>query len=376
MRGIAAAVVALQHLTLIAGPVLETIPGATDPWSLWWIFEQSTLRLLSAGREAVLVFFVLSGLVVPLPALRSASFSWFGFAASRFVRLYLPAWVALAFAAGLVLAVPHLAEQVTGGVWIGEKTADTVEWKRLLAEFTLTTGGSQYDNVLWTLRWELTFSFVLPLLILLVALVGRWWPAAAAMSVALCMLGVIADVSTLAYLPVFFLGMLLGAHLDTISTWSDHVPRRRSRLVWSVALLASSVVLAGSWLLEPVVRDGTWGNHALIGLESAGAAGIVAAAVGCRPWRALLERRAPQFLGRISFSLYLVHVPVLVALTYLVGDWNWWLVGLIGIPVSVALAWVFFRFVERPTHGLARRAGRGAAAAVDRYRERLGVRSA
>jgi peptidoglycan/LPS O-acetylase OafA/YrhL len=375
LRGIAAAVVVLHHLTLIAGPVLHGIAGATDPWSAWWIMQHSPLKLLTAGREAVVVFFVLSGLVVPLPALRNGSFSWPGFAASRFVRLFLPAWGALVLAASLVLVVPRVAAQVSGGEWIAEKTATTMSWKRFVAELTLNTGGSHYDNVLWTLRWEVAFSFLLPLLIVLVAVLARWWAPAAALAVGVSTFGIVANVSALAYLPMFFLGMLIGTRLDAIRGWSDRVPARISRPVWGSVLVVSSLLLVCAWLLEPVVPASSTGGKALIGLETAGAAGLVVAAIGSDRWRRFLEWPSVQFLGRISFSLYLVHVPVLVALTYLVGDWNWWLLGPIGIPLVLGTAWLFFRFVERPTHRLARAASTGAARAVVAYTERR-VRSA
>jgi peptidoglycan/LPS O-acetylase OafA/YrhL len=375
LRGIAAAVVVLHHLTLIAEPVLRGIPGATDAWSLWWVLEHSPLKLLTAGREAVVVFFVLSGLVVPLPALRNGSFSWPGFAASRFVRLFLPAWGALVLAASLIAVVPRAAAQVSGGEWISEKTATSLDWKRWVAELTLNTGGSHYDNVLWTLRWEIYFSFLLPLLIVAVVAVARWWLPAAALALGTITLGIVWNISALAYLPMFFLGMLVGSRLDAIRGWSDHVPAGRSRAVWAAVLLGSGLVLVCAWILQPVVPAGTVGNKALNGVETAGAVGLVVAAIGCGAWRRFLERPSVQFLGRISFSLYLVHVPVLVALTYLVGDWNWWLLPPLGIPLVLVVAWLFFRLVERPTHSLARAASKRAARAVARYAERR-VRSA
>jgi peptidoglycan/LPS O-acetylase OafA/YrhL len=375
LRGIAAAVVVLHHLTLIAGPVLARIPGATDPWSAWWVLEHSPLKLLTAGREAVVVFFVLSGLVVPLPALKSGTFSWPGFAASRFVRLFLPAWGALVLAAGLVLLVPRAAAQVSGGEWITEKTATSVSWPRWVAELTLNTGGSHYDNVLWTLRWEVCFSFLLPLLIVAVVLVARWWLAAAALAIGMTTLGVVWNISALAYLPMFVVGMLIGTRLDAIRGWSDRVPARVSRTTWAGVLVVSALVLVCSWLLQPVVPAGSTAGKALIGVETAGAAGLVVAAIGSGTWRRFLERPGVQFLGRISFSLYLVHVPVLVALTYLVGDWNWWLLPPIGIPLVLATSWLFFRLVEQPTHGLARTASKRATRLVAAYTERR-VRSA
>lgn len=375
LRGVAAAVVVLHHLALIAEPVLQSVPGATGQGSAFWILEHSPLKLLTAGREAVVVFFVLSGLVVPLPALRNGSFSWPGFAASRFVRLFLPAWGALVLAAGLVVIVPRAAAQVSGGEWISEKTATSLDWKRFVAELTLNTGGSHYDNVLWTLRWEVYFSFLLPLLIVAVALVARWWLPVAALTLGVITLGVVWNISALAYLPMFFLGMLIGSQQGRIRSWSDHVTARRSRAVWAAVLTGSALVLVCAWLLEPVVPSGSTGGKALVGVETAGAAGLVVAAVGSGAWRRFLERPAVQFLGRISFSLYLVHVPVLVALAYLVGDWNWFLLPPLGIPLVLVVAWLFFRFVEQPTHGLARSASKAAARAVAAYTERR-VRSA
>lgn len=375
LRGAAAGVVVLHHLTLIAGPVLHGIPGATDPWSAWWVLQHSPLKLLTAGREAVVVFFVLSGLVVPLPALKGGLFSWPGFAASRFVRLFLPAWGALVLAASLVLVVPRAAGRVSGGEWIAEKTARVVDWKRWVAELTLNTGGSHYDNVLWTLRWEVCFSFLLPLLIVVVALVARWWLAAGALAIGITTLGIVWNISALAYLPMFVVGMLIGTRVDVIRRWSDHVPARRSRTVWAAVLAVSALVLVCAWLLQPVVPSSSTAGKALIGVETAGAAGLVVAAIGSGRWRRFLERPSVQLLGRISFSLYLVHVPVLVALTYLVGDWNWWLLPPLGIPLALLAAWLFFRFVEQPTHVLARAASRRAARLVAAYTERR-VRSA
>jgi peptidoglycan/LPS O-acetylase OafA/YrhL len=84
----------------------------------------------------------------------------------------------------------------------------------------------------------------------------------------------------------------------------------------------------------------------------------VLCAIVFRPARSGLSTRAPQWLGKVSFSLYLTHLPILVALVYLFGDQNWGLVAAVGIPVSVAVAWLFNRFVEAPSHRLAKRVGR------------------
>lgn len=72
----------------------------------------------------------------------------------------------------------------------------------------------------------------------------------------------------------------------------------------------------------------------------------------------LLTNRASQFLGRISYSLYILHYPLLLLVKYLWGDvFGQWAqaspVALLGLyPLVVALlilpAWAATRCIERP----------------------------
>ena len=109
----------------------------------------------------------------------------------------------------------------------------------------------------------------------------------------------------------------------------------------------------------------THGNSVLGGLlwslVGVGSSGIILSAIGFGPFRSFLNARVSQFLGRISFSLYLIHVPILATLAYALGDAQWWLVGIIGLPLSLAAATVFHRYVELPSQRLAHRVGARAA---------------
>jgi peptidoglycan/LPS O-acetylase OafA/YrhL len=67
-------------------------------------------------------------------------------------------------------------------------------------------------------------------------------------------------------------------------------------------------------------------------------------------------KRFPRYLGRISFSLYLVHVPVILALTIFThGKLPLPLLILIVAPVSIALGDVFDRLVTAPSAALGHR---------------------
>jgi len=363
LRGVAAFIVVLHHVLLIAQPVSQP-SGEPAVWSGWWWLERTPLKLLTAGHEAVLVFFVLSGCVVVLPALKRVDFSWPGLVASRVVRLLLPAWAAIAFATLLLVLVPRVPEQVTGNSWLAKQVQSDWSWPRLVEQFSLMGRVVPYDNVLWTLKWEFLFSLLLPGFVVVAVLLRRWWLPTGLLAVGLGVAGTVGGIQALEYLPVFFLGVLVAVRLRAIEGWSES---RGAKRLLVVVLVASALLLVGEFLLAPVVPIGTDGSHALVGMEALGAVGIVVCAGAATRFRRVLEGRVPQFLGRISFSLYLVHLPVLATLAFLLGDWNWPVVGLVGVPLALLTGWAFFRLVEKPLHRVAREAKRGSARAVERY---------
>jgi peptidoglycan/LPS O-acetylase OafA/YrhL len=68
----------------------------------------------------------------------------------------------------------------------------------------------------------------------------------------------------------------------------------------------------------------------------------------------LLERAFPQWLGRISYSLYLSHALVLKVFVRAFGAWG----GLLGVPAALGIGWLIWWSVENPSIKLSRRIGR------------------
>jgi peptidoglycan/LPS O-acetylase OafA/YrhL len=349
MRGIAALVVMIYHLSLVARPFLGT-GRVGDPW--WWLTE-TPFKVLTAGTEAVLVFFVLSGLVVALPALRDG-FSWRAYYATRLLRLYLPVWGALLLAALLIWLIPRHVASVTPGSWADVGNATVVSLPQLLSEASLWRASYDVDNVLWSLRWEVIFSLALPLFVGVALWLRRLWLPCAIVAALATVLGRVLDIDALVYLPVFFAGTMMAVHLTQLLRWC----RRRGRRFWVTTVTASLILMTVSFLARPVFASGSVMNAVLWGLAGLGATGLILAAVGSPAVAGWLSRRIPQWLGRISFSLYLVHVPIIATVTFAVGDERWWLVALISVPVSLCAGALFYRVAERPSHALARRAGR------------------
>ena len=343
LRGFAAVGVMLHHLSLVARPELNK---ATWAW-----LTQSPLKLLFAGTESVLVFFVLSGLVITLPAMRRG-FSWRRYYPTRILRLYLPTFGALLLAAALILLVPRDPSLMPEGSWMQNAQATSVNLWSLLSEASLARHSYQIDNVLWSLRWEIIFSLLLPIFVWLALRMRK----SAILWVVLCVvasaLGRVFDIEALIYLPVFLAGAIMATRL------SDLEQRPTAQSQWRLALLGglAGALLIASWLSRPLHLPAPAQNM-LWGLAAAGAVLVVALAVRWRGFRRLLETRPAQWLGRISFSLYLVHVPVIATTAYFFGSSRWWLVFLVSIPVSTGVAVLFQRWIEAPAHRLARATG-------------------
>jgi peptidoglycan/LPS O-acetylase OafA/YrhL len=86
-----------------------------------------------------------------------------------------------------------------------------------------------------------------------------------------------------------------------------------------------------------------------------GAALVIVAIIGTTPLKKWLAGKSWLWLGKQSYSLYLIHVPVVMAIVVLCkGKVPLW-ACLSVIPVSIALAQVFHLYVELPSVAIAQK---------------------
>jgi peptidoglycan/LPS O-acetylase OafA/YrhL len=375
LRGVAALVVVVHHLLLVVPGLAALLDvdgrGARSPEAAsaeWWLFR-TPLRLVWAGHEAVLLFFVLSGLVLTLPVLASVRPDWRRYYPRRLVRLYVPVWASLVLAVGLALLVQR--DLTADSSWLAIHRPPSV--RALALDTTLLFGSSNLNSPLWSLRWEIWFSLLLPVAVWLVTAVRshRWWPvtvvglaglSSAAQLPALRDALPAADltVGLLTYLPVFGIGVVLARVSGTLRVLADGVQQgRRPRTTWAV-LAGLALVLVPC---ETYVDPATVPTAVPLLLRTAallGVAGLVVLALVWPAARRQLARRPLQWLGSRSFSLYLVHESLLVAAALLLGGPSVAVWGMAALPVlalALLVAEFFHRCVERPAHRLARSLG-------------------
>ncbi len=370
LRGLAALVVVVHH-ALLTWPVLAAqYFGVNRASGSWWL-TYTPLHLAWAGTEAVMVFFVLSGLVLALPYLRAAPgpARWRGYYGQRLVRLYLPVLAALAVAAALVVAFPRVPGPATS--WWFAAHAVPVTAGTLIRDALLLGGVSWIDAPLWSLRYEVLFSLLLPAYVLLGRRLRHRPGSVVAGALLLSGLGTYLGSAALTWLPVFAVGVAMAAARTRLQSLGLRLAGcRRPVAAWSLLVALAVVLLLAEWESRGLGRSGPLALALARSLGVAGAALVCFLVLACPAVGALCRWGPVRGLGTVSFSLYLVHEPVLVSVSSMAGGS---LRGVavtlvVGSVVSLLLAAVFHRLVEAPSARLAgavgrRLQGRPAAAA-------------
>ena len=317
----------------------------------WWI-TYTPLHAAWAGEESVVVFFVLSGFVLTR-SFDSASFSWRAYYPSRLLRLYLPVFGALLFAAATVAALPRSALGNASN-WLNGQRPIPITIHGLAHDAVLLRGPGLLDPPLWSLQWEVIFSLLLPLAV---------YGASRRLSVALASGVILLAIARtggntsgragyLLYLPMFGIGALMLRQHHILAA----AGRRLKMWSGSLVVLAGVVLLTLSW----TARDQF--STAYRPEQVVGAALLVFAFGYWERGQAFGGSAALQWLGKRSYSLYLIHYPILVGIAYSLGQ-NSRFTFLIGIPIALVAADGFFRGVEGPSHRLAQKLKRSLTTA-------------
>jgi peptidoglycan/LPS O-acetylase OafA/YrhL len=353
LRGLAALVVLFHHTLLVlptfSDRVLHERPAAN---LLQAILFNPPFSLLWAGHNAVLLFFVLSGFVLATPWTKARSVSYAAFGVRRIFRIYVPYLVTvLAVLAGVALLrpgpIPALSEWFAGS-W--QEPADG----RAVVDHVLMLGQRNFfDNPIWSLIWEMRVSLLFPLLILPI----QRWGLAGSVALIVGLAGAYAGLSLLdleagrvypfSATPFYALPFVLGAtaafQLDALRRWGARP------LGPALALIVGLIILAESRWFP--------GRERMSDLAAMPGAALVICAVAASPAIARqLRGRLLLWLGRISYSLYLIHVPILLATVHLLyGRLPLGAVLGLAATLSLAAAALVHAILEGPSERIGRR---------------------
>jgi peptidoglycan/LPS O-acetylase OafA/YrhL len=339
IRGAAALFVVLHHIWLTAWP---SFPHNTGPWWLGWLLY---------GHMAVAVFIVVSGFSLALVPLSNGNRLPGGvrrFVRRRAWRILPPYWAAL------ILSVIVTAWLLRPGLQEAAIAKSFVVHGVLVQDLV---GSVSPNGALWSIAVEWQIYFAFPLILLL----GRNTRLATA--VCITVFAVLAahevaqvgppfdkiDHVTPQFLALFALGVL-AVHLGS----GELATRLRRPLgATAIAALVAFVLIAATQGSEWMVDRFFW-MDLLFGLGVAcGLAVMHASGVG--RMRRLLASRVALWLGLFSYSIYLVHDPIVGVLDkYVFGPMDlaplatFSLTVALGLPVVLALCFGFHLLFEAP----------------------------
>lgn len=337
IRGVAALFVMLHHCWLMAFP---GFPASTGP--AW-------LGFLLYGHFAVVVFIVLSGFSLAVSPARSGwqLGSLRRFARRRAWRILPPYWAALVFS--LVIAWT-LAAQPGEGV----PTAKSVLVYGLLVQDLF--GAPSPNGAFWSIAVEAQLYLVFPLMLILLRRAGAVVMLAAVTAV-VAVIGLLAPsvhvVSMLLRLtPQFAVLFAIGVVAAGVLSAGDRV----RRLPWQWFALAAVLPV----LAVILVRGSEWtvGNFFWMDIALGPAVGLTLAAIATGRAKVLirlLDLRPIRSLGSFSYTLYLIHAPIVVTVFLLVvaprvstGLPAFLLGTALSVPLALVVARLFAAVFELP----------------------------
>ncbi|OJV41505.1 MAG: hypothetical protein BGO25_17595 [Acidobacteriales bacterium 59-55] len=160
---------------------------------------------------------------------------------------------------------------------------------------------------------------------------------------------------TFEYAGIFLVGILLAKNLEGLSERY----KRLAPFQCGAFMLTSLLLYFGGRHLAGIGPLWHLGDMPV----AIGAAGLLIVGLNSHSARRILNSAAPAFLGRISYSLYLVHGTVLFSMTVLLMEKvSHPVFFLLYLPTAIVLSWGFYIAVERPFMLWSRSVGRHKAA--------------
>jgi len=325
------------------------------------VFYHAGLGALSGGYVGVDVFFVISGFVITGVLLRERATS----DATSLLSFYGRRSRRIIPAATIVVAVTVVATYAVLGVISGDQTAVDARWTAVfLANFHFASVGTNYLSAqqppsallnFWSLAVEEQFYLVYPTVFLLIfAIRTRMSPyvrliiglfAIIVASFALSVLQTSSD-PTVAYFSPFTRAweLALGALVAVSTKWLLYVPKALGAIMTWVGLAA--IVFAAVDFNGHTSYPGS-----VAALPVVGASLLIAGGVRTPHWAAesILKLGPLQWFGKLSYSIYLWHWPILILAAYAAGKASLTFgQNAIWLVVALAASVVTFHLVENP----------------------------
>ncbi len=365
IRGLAACIVLMRHCWNAS---IRPLSGIGVAFYSTTNFLCYVTQKFLAGYTAVIIFFVLSGFVLAYSLLKQP-ISYSGFTIKRLFRIY-PVFILVivaSYALHLIVGVNH---QVSPEIL--ERSNPDLSFASLLKNLALwgTEAAHSLDGVTWSLVHEMRISLIFPFILLAVRRHG-WcallffallslactileWHTTGKISTGLDETTFFTSFLATGFFIVFFAaGALLAINRTKVALRIANFPR------WKKISLLTIVAICVLKSSDINSLDGIVSYY----MNGMGAVALIAVVLSLRQFRDVLDHDVPIWLGRISYSLYLVHLPIIYVVTQTIGDsWSGIQKSAAVIVLSLLAAELMARFIEFPSIRLGKRLCQRASA--------------
>jgi peptidoglycan/LPS O-acetylase OafA/YrhL len=288
--------------------------------------------ILRGGYQAVPTFFVLSGFVL----MRNyATTQWnranvWKYLAGRFARVY-PVYLL-----SLLIVLPFMMEAkdqpkgwlvamhltLTQGWWVGHYTAG-------------------WNTPAWSLSCEVFFYLIFPLAVIPMKGRGWVWTAGAAlmacgMTQAMWMIGVSDQIKPIIHVSDFLMGIAAASAFELLT---ERRTGYDGKWLYGIGILGSAAILGYAQFLTKYLSMNTllrpMNALLLLGLGLGG--GRLARALSTRP---------VVYLGKASYGMYILHIPIL----WWAVSWPDFAVRYLYVAFVVVLSCIVYALIEEPAN--------------------------
>ena len=325
LRGVLAIYVLYHHIRNIHIPRISMLDeGAPAYEKISNVFVNFTGAF---GLQAVLAFFVISGMSIysgykPERGLKM-------FYNRRFKRLY-----------------PALAFSVFSTYLFSQFYQVNYNWQNLVGTLTFCNGiifGGAFagNSPYWSLSCEAWYYLFFPFIFILMK----------------SRIGTVSLISFALLIPLWkengsmvlmhSISWVIGALIVKTCNYKDF---GKKRMVWM--FLASLILATAPYTILDFLDMNKGVQFMYVSLLSGLPCAGAVYAILCLFRDVSLDKKILKFLGDISYSLYLVHYPILKAVDHLINDGSFFssyiLSPIISILISIIVAFVCYRYIEKP----------------------------
>lgn len=356
LRGIAAFTVLVHHCVL-AFPIVSTFFNSRDAFGANPIIKFlmfSPLHVLWNGHAAVILFFILSGFVLSISHYTDSKPDYGNYIIKRMCRLYIPYFTIITIS--VLLLNFYKGDKTTTGLsdWLRGMWETRISPSEYIQLLFFQGNMHNVGTTLWTIIIEIEVSIILPFFFTLIKrmnfvsnllfIVG--FNIAFKILNHLHFTTYIPDFQNMYYVPFFLIGGVMFKYRNEISNTN------LSPGLLTLVLAAIFFFYNYEWIMVWLVKYNNKSPLYVFSDYMIGISGILLISICIMDipgLKKVMNNSVFSFLGKISYSLYLIHPIILLFLVYTFNTLSYNALIFIILAASVLLSWGYYMAVEEPS---------------------------